>query len=112
MKTQFDLYQVSFDGEHVLDSVHNTLDAAENASANLGSKWIFYPLSVIVKGQTIIETGGEFVTKDGEPLLSFIFKGKRFKTLMSFLAKESKKEDAQGLDYIEFEAMLLNTLAS
>lgn len=108
MKTQFNLIQVSFDGSHVTDSTHNTIEDAQNASANLGSKWYFYPLSVITKGKTIAETGGYFVnmqTKD--TFLNEKFKGKRFATLVKEFKKVSSIPALQNANWEEFESYFI-----
>ena len=105
----FKLIQMSFDGAFVTDSTHETLESAQYTSANLGSKWYFYPWSIITKGQTVVETGGAFYNmKSGKCLLSEKLKGKRFKTAQKLFSKVSKLEDAQNVDSEEFELILLD----
>lgn len=106
---KYKLVQMAFDGSFVTDSTHETKEGAENASANLGSKWYFYPLSIIVKGQTVIETGGVFYNiATGEPMLSKILGGKRLKTVSKLLNKASMLPDLQGAEWSEFERYLIN----
>lgn len=109
MKTNFKLYQMSFDGSTVLDSEHETVEQAQETSANLGSKWFFYPLSVIVKGKTIVETGGSLChIKSGEPCLSKMFKGKRLITLKKVFSTSSKLPELENANFEEFEQYILD----
>jgi len=110
MKT-YKLLQFSFDGEYVIDSEHETIEDAQEASADLGSKWFFYPLTVIISGQTVQETGGAFYNmKTGVCLLSEKLKGKRVKTVCKILKKASERPEMEGAEWEEFEDYLLETL--
>jgi len=107
----YQLIQMSFDGEYVKDSEHTTIEAAQNASAELGSKWYFYPFSIIVKGQTVKETGGNICyMPSGEPVLSRLLKGKRLKTVKSIFNSLSKSDEMQGADPMLFEEVLIEYL--
>jgi len=111
MKQKFKLYQLSFNGEYVLDSEHDTIEEAEETSADLGSKWVFYPWSVIVKGKTIVEFCGCFINlKTKIPILDEIFKGKRFTTACKAFNKASKQKELESADCYEFEDYLINKL--
>lgn len=103
----YTLYQVAFDGEYVKDSEHAKIEQAQQTSADMGSKWIFYPLSVIVKGQTIKETGGQFLNMEtDECLLSKKYEGKRFTTLLKDLQKLT--HSMEGMNYEQVELFLLD----
>lgn len=111
MKNLFILYCVSFDGAFVRDSEHETIEDAGNASADMGSKWYFYPFHVIVKGKTIVETGGNLYgkinTSDPVCLLSEKYKGKRFATFTKHMKELSKREELQNAGIEEFENELI-----
>ncbi len=110
MKT-YKLIQMSFDGEYVQDSEHETIEQAEQTSSDLGSKWYFYPLTVIVKGQTVKETGGSLCfISSGEPVLSELLKGKRLKTVKHILNTVSKLDEAQYCEWDQFEILLIDYL--
>ena len=107
----YKLIQMSFDGAFVTDSQHQNLEQAEQASANLGSKWYFYPFSIIVKGQTVVEAGGSFCNmQTGEVILNSLLKGKRFKTVQNLFKKVSELEEMQGVGCDEFESTLIDAL--
>lgn len=112
MKNLFILYCVSFDGAFVKDSEHETLEQAGNASADMGSKWYFYPFHVIVKGKSIIDAGGCFYgrNENGKSvcLLSEKYKGKRFSSFIKDISKLSKMEEMQNKGIEEFELELIN----
>jgi len=99
---------MSFDGEYVTDSEHDTIEAAQEASANMGSRWIFYPFHIIVKNLTVKEMGGMYYNVEThEALLDVKFRNKRFTTVKSVFEKCSKLPEAQGMDCEEFENLLL-----
>jgi hypothetical protein len=105
------LLQFAFDGYYVTDSEHETIEDARETSEDLGSKWFFYPLTVIASGQTVKETGGAFYnTQTGACLLSEKLKGKRVKTVCKILSEASKKPELIGCEWDEFESYLLETL--
>lgn len=112
MKQTFNLHCVSFDGSHVKNSEHETIQEAQNESANMGSRWYFYPFHVIVKGKTIADTGGSIyrgiTTANPVCCLSEKYKGKRFETFLKDIKKLSQKEDMQNADADEFEQELIN----
>lgn len=106
------LYCVGLDGHFVKDSEHETIEDAENASADLGSKWYFNPFHVIVKGQTIKETGGSLhgIIKGSNKtvcLLSEKFKGKRFSTFIKKMKDISKLPEFEAAGCEDFEIALL-----
>ena len=54
MKKALQVVCIAPDGETVRERPEfATIEAAEEHAANLGSKWIFYPIPVIVAGNTI-----------------------------------------------------------
>ena len=80
---------MSFDGEYVRDSVHKTIDEAIDASAELGSKWYFYPFSIVVTGKSrkVVSMGGTICyIQTGQPVLESIFRGKHLKTVARYFA--------------------------
>lgn len=111
MKQSFNLYCVSFDGSFVKDSEHETIEQAANTSADMGSRWYFYPFHVITKGKTIKETGGNIyrgiTTPNPVCCLSEKYKGKRLETFLKDIKKLSQKEEMQNADAEEFEIELI-----
>jgi hypothetical protein len=111
MKTNYTLYQMAFDGATVKDSEHETIEQAQDASANLGSKWHFYPLSIIVKGKTVKETGGtQCFINTGEAVLSGKLKNKRFTTVKKLFANVSKLSEMYGVSFEDFEQYIIESL--
>jgi hypothetical protein len=101
---------MSFDGETVRDSQHDTIEEAQEASADMGSKWFFYPWHIIVKGVTVKEMGGTFTsTKTDRSVLEEIFANKRLSTVKKFFNKISKRPDAQDLDSEAFEMLIITS---
>ena len=43
---------MSFDGDYVVDSEHETIENANETATELGSKWCFYPWYFCVKNKT------------------------------------------------------------
>lgn len=111
MKT-YNLYVVAPDGANIKDSEHPNIESAQNESANLGSKWFFYPFHIITSGSKIIETGGSFYGKSETGkmvcLLSEKYKGRRLQTLLNDFKKAASLPDADGVNMEEFELILLN----
>lgn len=108
----YTLFMVTFDGDYVKDSEHNTIEEAQDAIANMGSKWFFYPFPVIVKNHTknkiIAETGGIFFNiQTGECLLNKKFQGKHFNTLLQTFTQASKKNELLNADADQFEHYIL-----
>lgn len=102
---------MSFDGDYATDSEHETIEQANDAAGNLSSKWYFYPWYFCVKNQTVVDASGVFVnTKTGEPVLSSIFKRKRFKTVQNTFRKVSKMTEAESMSVDEFESFLIDYL--
>lgn len=112
MKT-YNLICMSFDGSFVNDSTHTTIDSAENMSAEMGSKWYFYPFHFIVSGSTIKETGAGLINiETHKPYLEILFKGKRLKTVVKEFKKANKfclENDIQA-DCYEFEEILIHQI--
>ena len=100
----YELIQMSFDGEYVRDSVHNTLDEAIDTSADLGSKWYFYPFSIVTTGKSrkIVSMGGSICyIPTGQPVLESIFRGKQLKTVARYFAKVAS-EIPDGEDFEQY----------
>lgn len=55
---KYQLICVAPDGAHVRDSRHPTIKSAWETAADLGSKWFFYPIPLVVgaKGKRIVDT--------------------------------------------------------
>ena len=105
---EYKLFQVAMDGEHVIDSKHGSLSSAQNTSANMGSKWFFYPLSVIVSGKSIVETGGNVCyVATGEPVLSSIFKRRRLSTLCKVLKSYSEDPNMKDATWEDVENQII-----
>lgn len=109
MKAKIKLICMSFDGEFVINSEHDNLDEAIETAQDLGSKWFFYPFCVFVKGQTVKDCGGVFFNmQTHEPILSELFKGKRFVTMQKVFETASKVKDLQGADCEVFESYIID----
>lgn len=105
------LYVLSFDGECVCDSEHDTLEQANEKASDLGSKWFFYPWPVMVRGKTIVDIGGVFFNrKTNTPILYELFKGKRFNTIQKIFKKFSEKEEMQNVNVETFEEFIIDNL--
>lgn len=111
MRNEFTLICMSFDGQYVTDSTHNTIEDAENASADIGSKWFFYPFHFIISGKTVKETGEGLInmaTKKG--YLEMMFKGKRLQTVVNAFIKANNYCTANEMevDSLQFEEILID----
>ena len=77
-----DLIFMSFDGEYVRDSEHETTEEAIRAAENIGSKWLFYPFCFILSGNKIVETGeGIIRMSDKKAFLELLFKNRKLTTV-------------------------------
>lgn len=108
---QYKLICMSFDGEFVTDSI-GTLEDCLNRSANMGSKWYFYPFHFIVtigNGKVVETSTGLVVMGTGESFQSKLFKGRKLSTVKKVFAntyKRAESEDLQ-LDCLEFEHYMI-----
>lgn len=105
-----DVICMSFDGEYVTDSHHETIEQAENAIANLGSKWFFYPFSFIVKGKTIKESCEGLVNMaTKKAYMPIMFDGKRLNTVVRAFeeANQYVNNNSMEVDCYEFEEILI-----
>jgi hypothetical protein len=111
MKQEYKLIQMSFDGKYVTDSEHESIEDAGNASADLGSKWFFYPFSFIVKGQTVVDTGEGLVNMaTKEAYMPKMFKRKRLDSVVKAFKKANDfcTKNEITCDCYEFENILIN----
>ena len=100
---------MSFDGETIMDSEHESIESAIYTIENIGSKWFFYPFCLIVKKQTVKEIYGSFVNmQTGESCLGEEFKNKRLKTVKNAFNKASKLPGAENMDALAFEDLILS----
>ena len=99
---------MSFDGEYVRDVREASFEECRSASANMGSKWFFYPFHMIVNDDNIVmETGGVIhaQTESGDfvSILSEKLSGMSLPEV-SFLFNElSQKEEMENADAEAFE---------
>lgn len=101
---------MSFDGEYVTDSHHNTIEDACETSADMGSKWFFYPFHFILSGNKVVETGqGLIRMKDNKPYLELMFKGRFFDTVKKAFTKTSSMIAEAKFDALEYEMFLIDT---
>ena len=109
MKTKnFDLVFLSFDGAVVKDSEHETLKDAENAFANIGSKWFFYPFGFICKGSRVIEPGeGLIRLSDKKAYSELMFKGRQLKTVIKVFKDTFNKCEDEEADCYQFEQLMI-----
>ena len=102
MFEDYQLICMSVDGNYVNDCA-GTLEECRNASANMGSKWIFYPFHFILSKTrfTVIDTGCGLVRmSDKKAFMELMFKNRRFSTVYNAFKEAS--------DYIEREEIMLN----
>ena len=50
---KYKLLCIAPEGEYIIDSIDKDIEVLKDNSCNMGSKWIFYPYHVIIKGNTI-----------------------------------------------------------
>lgn len=108
---QYHLICMSFDGDYVRDST-GTLEDCLNRSADMGSKWYFYPFHFIVTfgSGIVVETGtGLVVMGTGESFQSKLFKGRKLSTVKKVFANTYKRAESEGLqlDCLEFEHYMI-----
>ncbi len=90
---------MSFDGDYVTEKTgFESIEAAWNHAADLGSRWFFYPYSFVTtaSGKTI---------KDTPETLEHL-KGMRTKAVAKHFETVSKQPEAQGLDCEAFSFLL------
>jgi hypothetical protein len=85
---------MTFDGDHVVDGDYDTVEEAEQASCDMGSRWYFYPYHFI------LSDSGKTVKTAGENLERFV--GKRLSTVKKEFKMFSELPEARGLDCEEF----------
>ena len=113
MEKQFKLVCMAFDGATVKDSI-GTLEDCQNRSADMGSKWYFYPFHFIVTttiSEIVIETGSGIIdTRTDEAYQSKLFKGRRLSTVQKIFMKTYKAAEKLGLqlDCIEYDSFMFN----
>lgn len=111
MKKEYQLICMSFDGKFVTDSTHNSIEDAENASADMGSKWYFYPFHFIVSGKTVKETcEGLINMQTKQAYMPLMFKGKRLQTVVKAFSTSNEyclKNEIEA-DCYQFEEILIN----
>lgn len=79
---KFEIIMIAIDGGSVKDSNHETIEAANEAINDMGSKWFFYPFASIVRGQTVKQLYGALYNRaTGENILNKLLSGKRLKTV-------------------------------
>ena len=78
MKTKYCAILFHPSGDYVTDFQRETIDEIWEEVADMGSRWIFYPIVMITNGTSIVSTceGAEWLNR------------KRIKTVVSFLEKE------------------------
>ena len=112
MKT-IKLICMAFDGDYVTDSEHNNIDDAIDASANIGSKWFFYPFHFILSGSKVIETGqGLIRMSDKKAYSELMFKGRKFQTVINTFKKTfvyCMENEIEENDLYEFENIMIET---
>jgi hypothetical protein len=107
---QYNLICMSFDGDFVRDSI-GTLEQCQNQSADIGSKWYFYPFHFITTlSGVVVDTGTGLVdmtTK--ESFQSKLFKGRKLSTVKKVFKNTydiAAKRELQ-LDCLEYEHFMI-----
>jgi hypothetical protein len=80
----YQLVCLALDGDKVTEGQFDTVNDALDRSANMGSRWFFYPIHVVT-GQVKILDVPDLVETEGGFLSLAGFKGKHLKTLVNFL---------------------------
>ena len=107
MKT-YDLYVMSFNGDTIKDSSHETLEQAWETASNFGSKWYFYPWAFVTKGNTVRDFGGIFINKTTQrSFLAEMFVGKRIETVKKVFKSMYDKTDVFEIGPEEFEDFII-----
>ena len=107
MKT-YDLYVMSFNGDTIKNSSHETLEQAWETASNFGSKWYFYPWAFVVKGNTVRDFGGIFINKTTQrSFLAEMFVGKRIETVKKVFANASGNKFTKDMNPEEFEDFII-----
>lgn len=113
MKTKkYDLICMSFDGDYVKNSSHNSIEDAENTSSDLGSKWFFYPFSFILSGQKIVSSyEGLIRMSDKKSFGELMFKNRKLKTVINTFKKtyDYLNDNDLTADCEEFEHIMIET---
>ena len=107
---KYELVCMSFDGEYITDSKHETIEEACNASGNIGSKWFFYPFHFILSGSKIIDTGCGLVRmSDKKPFMELMFKGRKITTAVRAFNSLfiELQEEGDSSDCCDFELSLI-----
>lgn len=114
MEKKFKLMCMAFDGATVEDSF-GTLENCRNRSADIGSKWYFYPFHFIVTAtisEIVIETGSGIIdTRTNEAYQSKLFKGRRLSTVKKIFMKTHKAAEKLNtqLDCIEYDSFMFHS---
>jgi hypothetical protein len=108
---QYNLICMAFDGEFVKDS-SGTLEQCQNASADMGSKWYFYPFHFIVTvpGGIVADTGSGLIDMfSKESFQSKLFKGRKLTTVKKVFYQTYKTAESRDLqlDCMEFERFMI-----
>lgn len=112
MKTTYDLICMSFTGDYVKDSNHNSIEDAEDTASDFGSKWFFYPFVFILSGQKIASTyEGLIRMSDKKSFAELMFKNRKFKTVIDTFKKtyDYLNENDLTADCDEFEDIMIET---
>lgn len=112
MDKQFKLICMAMDGVYIKDTV-GTLEHCQNQSADMGSKWYFYPFHFIVTtsiGEIVVDTGSGLIDRQSnESYQSKMFKGRKLATVQKVFKKmwlTIEKQNLQ-LDCIEYEHYMI-----
>ena len=82
----YKLILFSPDGEdYVTEKAQNTVDECIEQSANMGSRWIFYPIHFIIKDNGRVNMNQRIIEPPDE--LEFL-RGKSIKTVMNLLKRK------------------------
>ena len=101
---KYTLICIAFDGEYKKDFT-GTMEECINQSANMGSKWYFYPFHFIINERDVIkETGGGLIDmKTKESYLSKLFLNRKLKTVIKVFQKTVNYKEAIGFDPNDYE---------
>ena len=108
---EYQLICMSSDGEYVMD-YKGSLEDCQSASANIGSKWFFYPFHFIIdKNETVIDTGcGLIHMGTKEPFLELLFKNRKLKEVQKVFKNTYEYIEKENIecDNLEFESIMID----
>lgn len=93
VKSMYKLWVMSFDGDTILDGTGKTVEELIHRSADMGSKWFFYPFHIITTERGMIK---DLYGANKQ------FQGRYLKTIKQIWHDFSKRNETEGMDAESF----------